>query len=46
MTKRKSPEEKASHKRTSRKRVAFSAPKDAATKALYIIQPPKKASTY
>lgn len=34
MTKRKSPEEKAFQRPTSRKRVAFSAPKDAATKAL------------
>lgn len=42
MTKRKSPEEKAARKRTSRKRVAFSAPKDAATKALYVIQPQEK----
>ncbi|CAD6582110.1 MAG: hypothetical protein ASARMPREDX12_000758 [Alectoria sarmentosa] len=33
MTKRKSPEEKPFRKPTSRKRVAFSAPKDAATKA-------------
>lgn len=38
MTKRKSPEEKPSRKPTSRKRVAFSAPKDAATKALYDAQ--------
>lgn len=39
MTKRKSPEEKAS--RNPKKRVAFSAPKDVATKTLYVITPEK-----
>lgn len=38
MTKRKSPEEKAFNKPRGRKRVAFSAPKNAATKALYLTQ--------
>ena len=46
MTKRKSLEEKASLWPTSRKRVAFSAPKDKATKALDCFQPQRKYSTY